>query len=177
MALCQTLSARHCVCQTMSAWCRPPDGHQPNAVCQTALCQTVWQTQCLVDDVRQTLSAWYRLADAACRTPRCQTLSATLCLPDNISQILSARRPSARLSGRRRLNWSEYEGKAWEQGYLLPDMHLPPSVVSTKGEVWVRVQTCRWSLGTRQYTWQTRPDAKLAKNAKALLLLSNFPKV
>ncbi len=47
-----------------------------------------------------------------------------------ISHIPSARRPSATLNGRCRLNWSEYEGKAWERVYLLPDMHLPPSLVS-----------------------------------------------
>ncbi len=127
-AVCLTLSAgrrrvwQRAICQTQrlaDSVCQMPSARRPYArlsgrhrLPDTASARCgVWQAQCLADDVWQTLSAWYRLADAACRTPRSQTPSATLCLPDAvchaaISQIPSARRPSGGLSGRRRLNWS-----------------------------------------------------------------------
>ncbi len=109
------------VCKTVSARCRLSGGHHvcqtPSArrgVCQTAsvsrhLTNGVWQTQCLVDGVCQMPSA---------RRPSAK-LSGRCHLAGTVLQMLSARRC---------LNWSEYEGKAWERGYLRLDMRLADGV-------------------------------------------------
>ncbi len=133
--LCQTpsgrLSARCGIWQMCVHLSDVASGRQclPSArlprVCQMASGRWPAGRNRLADGVWQTrrlLSARWRLADAFCQKPSC----------------------------RRRLNWSEYEGKAWEQGYLRPDTHRFTYTLllifrpkCTKSEVSVRVQTCR----------------------------------